>query len=308
MLTRKKIREQKRRAFTLIELLVVIAIIAILAAILFPVFAKAKDSARRMTCVSNQNQIAKAIELYCDNNDDSMPQSNEGNNNIGWGFGSPDVIWGQNIQPYTANYLVFRCPADPEANDQGLSKDPYERPVGRNHPDIYYFWMSRSSVGLNYDFLSPWITGTINGRSYVGSHPTRRTEIASTSKTILFADSIWYRNVNTGRPEGGGNWVIEAPCVRDSNGQLLEPMSRLTTNPRWQNYGTGWIPNPNNVRPYSWLEYGGIWPWHFKRVNVTFCDSHVKSMSIAQITAGCDVRRSFGGPAYDTEEYLWDLR
>lgn len=62
-----------RRGFTLIELLVVIAIIAILAAILFPVFAKARDAARASTCVSNMNQIGKAIKTYMTDWEDTFP-------------------------------------------------------------------------------------------------------------------------------------------------------------------------------------------------------------------------------------------
>ena len=65
-----------RRAFTLIELLVVIAIIAILAAILFPVFAKAREKARQITCVSNQKQIGIAILQYVQDYDETLPPSN----------------------------------------------------------------------------------------------------------------------------------------------------------------------------------------------------------------------------------------
>ena len=62
-----------RRGFTLIELLVVIAIIAILAAILFPVFAQAKEAAKRTACVANSNQIGKAMMMYLGDNDDRVP-------------------------------------------------------------------------------------------------------------------------------------------------------------------------------------------------------------------------------------------
>ena len=61
--------------FTLIELLVVIAIIAILAAILFPVFARAREKARQTTCSSNQRQIAASILMYCQDHDETLPQA-----------------------------------------------------------------------------------------------------------------------------------------------------------------------------------------------------------------------------------------
>ena len=67
----------KRRAFTLIELLVVIAIIAILAAILFPVFARAKESAKRTACLSNSRQQGAALLMYLTDNDGMMPTAYE---------------------------------------------------------------------------------------------------------------------------------------------------------------------------------------------------------------------------------------
>lgn len=66
---------RRRSGFTLIELLVVIAIIAILAAILFPVFARAREAARRSTCQSNLKQCAQALKMYCDDFDNTLPSS-----------------------------------------------------------------------------------------------------------------------------------------------------------------------------------------------------------------------------------------
>src|SRR6202030_3598516 len=70
-----------KHAFTLIELLVVIAIIAILAAILFPVFAQAKASAKKVTCLSNGRQIGMALMMYLNDNDDIYPQEHPSTNN-----------------------------------------------------------------------------------------------------------------------------------------------------------------------------------------------------------------------------------
>src|SRR5687767_14347260 len=74
-----------RKAFTLIELLVVIAIIAILAAILFPVFARAKEAAKKSSCLSNLKQIALGFNMYVTDFDDRMPPwtANAGDPNAG---------------------------------------------------------------------------------------------------------------------------------------------------------------------------------------------------------------------------------
>src|SRR5271155_2047462 len=95
-------------AFTLIELLVVIAIIAILAAILFPVFAQAKQAAKKTDCMANFNQGAKAIYMYLTDCDDSYPFSDT----TDFGDGPPDKVWGQLIQPYAKSYHILRCPSD----------------------------------------------------------------------------------------------------------------------------------------------------------------------------------------------------
>jgi prepilin-type N-terminal cleavage/methylation domain-containing protein/prepilin-type processing-associated H-X9-DG protein len=101
---------KQQEGFTLIELLVVIAIIAILAAILFPVFAKAREKARAITCISNMNQLGLAIMQYTQDNDETYPVSNgdlvTGNNAGAAGN------WGQQIYTYTKSTGVYTCPDD----------------------------------------------------------------------------------------------------------------------------------------------------------------------------------------------------
>jgi prepilin-type N-terminal cleavage/methylation domain-containing protein/prepilin-type processing-associated H-X9-DG protein len=88
-----------RRGFTLIELLVVIAIIAILAAILFPVFAKAREKARQASCASNLKQIGLAIVQYTQDNDENMPTARGNGEN-----------WADQIYTYVKSTGVFKCP------------------------------------------------------------------------------------------------------------------------------------------------------------------------------------------------------
>jgi prepilin-type N-terminal cleavage/methylation domain-containing protein/prepilin-type processing-associated H-X9-DG protein len=98
--------------FTLIELLVVIAIIAVLAAILFPVFAQAREKARQASCLSNMKQQGAAVMMYAQDYDETLPPwwvpNPVPSNPRGWG----DIIyWYMNILPYVKSREVFRCPS-----------------------------------------------------------------------------------------------------------------------------------------------------------------------------------------------------
>jgi prepilin-type N-terminal cleavage/methylation domain len=101
---------RRRSAFTLIELLVVIAIIAILAAILFPVFAKAREKARQASCLANQRQMSTAWLMYAQDYDECViPWTVTGSTN------SDGFIWDRLIQPYQKNEQVLRCPSASES-------------------------------------------------------------------------------------------------------------------------------------------------------------------------------------------------
>ncbi len=105
-------RMRHSKAFTLIELLVVIAIIAILAAILFPVFAQAKAAAKKTAAVSNLKQNSLAVVMYTDDNDDTYPQSAYFDT-----VSTPKLVYSAYdvIMPYTKNKDIFLDPADPKA-------------------------------------------------------------------------------------------------------------------------------------------------------------------------------------------------
>ena len=110
----------RRRAFTLIELLVVIAIIALLAAILFPVFAQAREKARAASCLSNIKQLTLGFIMYSQDYDESFPQWKwDQTYQTSWGDQSPSdqnnatTIWYYAIFPYVKNGKVYSCPSDP---------------------------------------------------------------------------------------------------------------------------------------------------------------------------------------------------
>lgn len=114
------------RAFTLIELLVVIAIIAILAAILFPVFAQAREAARKAVCLSNNKQIGLGVMMYVQDYDEDYPTNYWGLQPIGVSdndTGSPNyytsITWLWEIYPYIKNRQIFACPSDPTSKSDG---------------------------------------------------------------------------------------------------------------------------------------------------------------------------------------------
>lgn len=310
----------KRQAFTLIELLVVIAIIAILAAILFPVFAQAKNAALKTQCISNMNQTAKAVLLYMGDWDDTFPLVN------------PDACtadrcsrrlkpsmsnWLLDISPYTGTTLkTFRCPNDPNAKDNIIGRDPIDDSPPANRQQFEFNITTKSNHGYNSQYLSPMYVSTWMPPGNVGiPGAIKQSQVFKPGETILCLDSIWDRNAQTGYPMGGGNWALDPPCRFYLDGRSSFPLPAGATGFYW--FGA-WNPN----QPTAWNVFGGVFPFHQTSLSlgqrtwiernrgvviVTFVDGHTKAMKIDAIAAGCDVQPAWGGRIFDKDAYIWDL-
>ena len=108
------------KGFTLIELLVVIAIISILAAILFPAFARARENARRTSCLSNLKQIGLGMLMYTQDYDEKFPPLGGAAPGCSTDFGASSNAWGRNLMPYIKSVQLFVCPSD----SRTLTYDP----------------------------------------------------------------------------------------------------------------------------------------------------------------------------------------
>lgn len=137
-----------RKGFTLIELLVVIAIISILSAILFPVFARARENARRASCSSNLKQIALGVFMYTQDYDETLPQYLNGDG----------VGWAEVMQPYLKSTQIFQCPSESASYDpsdgSGYSDYAYNIGLGRNNAPCTLYGMTTSLAALTQPTLT----------------------------------------------------------------------------------------------------------------------------------------------------------
>lgn len=200
----------KRRAFTLIELLVVISIIAVLAAILFPVFARARENARRASCMSNMKQMGLAVMMYAQDYDENYPLYRRATT-------EPPPIpvyktgyweWEHMIYPYTKSEQVYRCPS-------GYGNtSPYNGEYGANYSLINGTATSMAEVvasastymimdaGTSYILTTDATRVNKGGARYLpGSGPFVTPELA--------VSSGWYESdFNSGRHFGGVNMAF----------------------------------------------------------------------------------------------------
>jgi prepilin-type N-terminal cleavage/methylation domain-containing protein/prepilin-type processing-associated H-X9-DG protein len=297
-----------KRAFTLIELLVVIAIIAILAAILFPVFAQAKLAAKKTSSLSNVKQICLAEITYQADYDDMlvlMMNGRYGNRGCLNGAPAPGLaastcvdglqdhtkMWSELVQPYMKNLGLF---VDPGFGD-GFG-------VYGNGPNAWWYNQFRlTQYGYNYQFLSPFnACDTALARS--------GTSAIKPAETVMISTSQFFPNIATDRgffapaPPGTSPYIFPAPnaCV------FYDGVN---------NWSTGWFLNgtmadypaghyTSTVRGYR-IYNGGNYAW---------LDGHAKFMMDTNAAAGTDYGTSnaasnggLGAIVTDWNKYLWSL-
>jgi prepilin-type N-terminal cleavage/methylation domain-containing protein/prepilin-type processing-associated H-X9-DG protein len=161
-----------RRAFTLIELLVVIAVIAILAALLFPVFSRARESGRRTGCLSNEKQLTNAVLMYTSDYDETLPSATDGPSTPGLSGGwllfnhfpaneaavsnAYDVTRG-GIYPYVKNSQVYICPTDSEGRRSGNSYAMNSCILNGRVPDPNFQRLKTGKVLAAFDNSASWM-------------------------------------------------------------------------------------------------------------------------------------------------------
>ena len=180
---------KRRSGFTLIELLVVIAIIAILAAILFPVFAQARESARTSACLSNIKEIGLAWTMYAQDYDETYPLSRS----IGYpssddcayvdpnnpkGFKLPRINWRAEVQPYIKNKQIYRCPSNPNNDQWAEGDDPEFKISYGDNGAMMWGWNALKMAKVNrpaeYDMIleSTWNCADLGDWVARGHTPT----------------------------------------------------------------------------------------------------------------------------------------
>lgn len=276
---------KNRNGFTLIELLVVIAIIAILAAILFPVFAKVREKARAISCLSNMKQLGLAVTQYTQDYDETEPN--------GWSVYGDETGWASQVFPYVKSVGAFACPDDSSIGQQSIGE------------------VKSTSYGINSNFgINPWPAAATVAKSYTlaafgaPSSTVMLFEVANAHYvdiTAPWGPGSSYATVNSNNWSGYGNWDAAYNGMSPSgNGEGYDTASQ--GDPNGSNgstsnggatatslkYATGYMTNSYIGSSATDSSFTGPTGRHTNGSNFLMADCHAKFLQGAQVSAGAN--------------------
>jgi len=246
-----------RAAFTLIELLVVIAIIAILAAILFPVFAQAREKARSASCLSNIKQMGLAFGMYSQDYDEKNP------NGINWYYPGGNG-WAGQVYPYVKNIKIYACPSDVVGQD-AFSSYGYNSnntaPTGVS-VDGYSIasYSAPASTVLLFEVQGNFFDGGSNGWNVSN-------ETTDYTGTGGYSAAGWGISNNAGG--GYGTWVVNGAGAWTSPTNLL--------------MATGYL---RGVQSGDYVRFTGPKGRHSEGANYLMADDHAKWFRPTAVSPG----------------------
>lgn len=236
-----KVYNRPRSGFTLIELLVVIAIIAILAAILFPVFSKVRENARRTTCLSNEKQLGLAILQYNQDADEDYPllRIKDANETYGGNGSTTEYWWSQAIYPYVKSANVYICPSNPDTGPVCPNKTPFA-------PYLHESYTMNTRVSQPNGF---WVNGGNPSPSSLASvqEPAQKIMVCeSTGNQFPYPDYMWSEinandmvNFGYAGHNGMSNYLF---C--DGHAKAMKPINTATPFNMWGALGNSAFGDP----------------------------------------------------------------
>lgn len=271
------------------ELLAVTTVVAVLAAVLYPVFRRVEDASRATVCAANFHQVGLASLMYSSDYDDKFMPIGD----------LPDRVrdldaahsWVQILLPYSSkSFSIFHCPAD-QTGPIDLSTFDQDLVPGDSDAEFYLASL-HVNTGFNYQYLSPLLF--LDGQWQ--ADPRSDADVRDPSRAILFVDSKW--SLKQSDTTDGGSWLVVPPCryEESSSGAKIDTFLAGTGAQRAFVLDAPWFGNDH---------FGAAWPWHMGRMTVAHVDGSVVSLSPAELRTGCGSDGRYSNQIADSKLYSW---